>query len=175
MKEEKYCYQFPHPAVASDCAVLAFDGKDIYVLLIERKNEPYKGCWAFPGGFMEINETAKNAAIRELQEETGLTIQHTQQLGAFSEVKRDPRERVVSIVYYSLMRYKADNVCGTDDASKAQWFNMNDIPKLAFDHEPILHKVKHTLKIKLLYELEDREYLEDIFNSEEINTIISIL
>ncbi|MDL2227355.1 NUDIX hydrolase [Odoribacter sp. OttesenSCG-928-L07] len=173
--EKKYCYEYPHPAVAADCIVFAFDGKNIFLLLIERGNEPYKGCWAFPGGFMNIDETAHDAAIRELKEETGLVIKKIQQLGAFTDVDRDPRERVISIAFYSLIKNKSDNICGSDDAAKAKWFNIKDIPKLAFDHQLILNKAKNKIKTKLQFEQSDIEYLEDKFSAEEIKIIISIL
>ncbi|MDR2083606.1 MAG: NUDIX hydrolase [Bacteroidales bacterium] len=173
--QAKYCYRFPHPSVTSDCVVFAFDGKELFVLLIERGNEPYKGYWAFPGGFMEIDEPAENTAVRELKEETGLSISKIQQLQAFSAVHRDPRERVVSIIFYSLMKFKDRNVSGCDDATKAQWFKINNLPKLAFDHDKAFIMIKHRLKTKLQFEPEDTEYHEDPFSSEEINKIISIL
>lgn len=134
-----YSYKYPHPAIAVDCVVFVNDQDDIKVLLIERKNEPFKGYWAFPGGFMDIDETAENAAKRELQEETGLEIGKVQQVGAFSEVGRDPRERVVSIAYYVEIP-EMIVVKGCDDASKAAWFSLKALPSLAFDHEKILRR-----------------------------------
>lgn len=134
-----YTYKHPHPAVAADCVVFAHDGADTKVLLIERKNDPCKGEWAFPGGFMNIDETAEEAACRELEEETGLTVAEVHQVGAFTAVDRDPRERVVSITYYVELPAVVA-VRGADDAKKARWFSLDDLPKLAFDHEMILRK-----------------------------------
>ncbi len=134
-----YTYKYPHPAIAADCVVFAHDGADIKVLLIERKNDPCKGEWAFPGGFMNIDETAEEAACRELEEETGLKVREVRQVGAFTAVDRDPRERVVSIACYAELPAVVV-VRGSDDAERARWFSLEDLPKLAFDHEMILRK-----------------------------------
>ena len=119
---KKYEYDYPHPAVATDCVVFGFDGRDLKVLLIERGLDPYKGMWAFPGGFMRIDETAEECAVRELKEETGLVLTNVRQLGAFSGVHRDPRERIVSIAFYALARQS--EVKGGDDAAKAKWWSI---------------------------------------------------
>ena len=144
MEEGKYCYKYPHPAVTTDCVVFGLEGKRLNILLIERGNEPYKGCWAFPGGFMNIDETAEEGARRELFEETGLKLEELKQFGTFTAVNRDPRERVITIAFYAVVR-KSD-VQGGDDASKAQWFPIEDIPPLAFDHDDILRKAIEQLK-----------------------------
>lgn len=134
-----YNYRYPHPAVTADCLVFASAGGEEALLLIERKNDPYRGFWAFPGGFMNIDETAEAAARRELEEETGLKIGNLRQVGAFSKVDRDPRERVVSIVYYTVLDMCLP-VRGSDDACQARWFRLSDLPPLAFDHSEILQK-----------------------------------
>lgn len=131
-----YTYRYPHPAVTADCVLFCRVGQQLKVLLIERGNDPYKGCWAFPGGFMNMDETAEQCALRELQEETGLVIEQVRQLGAYSAVDRDPRERVISVVFYAVVDEMP--VQGGDDAAKAQWWPINAIPPLAFDHEQIL-------------------------------------
>ena len=118
---EGYTYKYPHPAVTTDCVVFGFDGKELKVLLIERGGEPYKGCWAFPGGFLEMDETVEEGASRELQEETGLIISSgnglLKQLGCYSKVDRDPRDRVITIAFYALVLKAA--VKGNDDARDA--------------------------------------------------------
>ena len=131
-----YEYKYPHPAVTADCIVFTSDNQ---VLLIVRKNEPCKGQWAFPGGFMNIDETAEAAAVRELQEETGILLDETDifQVGAYTTVDRDPRERVITIAYLAEID-KPVAVKGTDDAANAQWFPLDALPPLAFDHEEIL-------------------------------------
>lgn len=107
------------------------------VLLIQRGNEPYKGCWAFPGGFMNMEETAEECAVRELKEETGLTVTRIQQIGAYSKVDRDPRGRTVSIAYLAIVDAPTA-VAGMDDAAKATWFPLSSLPDLAFDHKDIM-------------------------------------
>ena len=143
--EGNYCYKYPHPAVTADCVVFVKEGDDLKVLLIERKHDPCKGCWAFPGGFMNIDETTEAAAKRELQEETGLVVDSVEQIGAYSKVDRDPRERVITVAYYTVLDSVKD-VCGQDDAKQARWFSIKQLPKLAFDHEEILQKALELLK-----------------------------
>lgn len=148
---KKYEYDYPHPAVATDCVVFGFDGHKLKVLLIERGLDPYKGMWAFPGGFMRMDETAEECAERELKEETGLVLTNSiRQLGAFSGVHRDPRERIVSIAFYALARQS--EVKGGDDAAKAQWWAIDDIPQLAFDHDFILRQAMSRLRQDIHFE-----------------------
>lgn len=138
MAKGTYTYDYPRPAVTTDCVVFGKVGNDTKVLLIERGNEPYKGCWAFPGGFLNMDENAEQGALRELKEETGLDLKNIKQIGAFSDVHRDPRSRVITIAYYAVT--EISDVCGSDDAAKAQWFSLNNIPPLAFDHDKILRE-----------------------------------
>ena len=139
-----YTYKYPHPAVTTDCVVFGIDGDKLKILLIERGNEPYKGYWAFPGGFLNMDENAEQGALRELEEETGLKLTHVKEFGTFSDVDRDPRERVISIAFYTFIT-KADVKCG-DDAAKAQWFALDELPHLAFDHDLMLQKALQRFK-----------------------------
>lgn len=131
-----YTYEYPRPAVTADCIVMTRDDEP-KVLLIERGHEPFKGCWAFPGGFMNMDETTEQCAIRELEEETGLKVNEIKQIGAYSKVDRDPRGRTITVAYLALVD-KPLPVRGQDDAAKAQWFSIKNLPKLAFDHEKIM-------------------------------------
>lgn len=136
-----YTYDYPRPALTADCVIFSRDASgELSVLLIERGDEPYKGCWAFPGGFLEMDETTIEAASRELEEETGLDIPagsgQLNELGCYSKVDRDPRGRVITIAYYAVID-KAE-VKGSDDARQACWFPLSMIPTLAFDHAQIL-------------------------------------
>lgn len=137
---EGYTYRYPHPAVTADCVVFCRQGAERRVLLIERGQEPCKGMWAFPGGFMNIDETAEACALRELEEETGLRVapETLIQVGAFSDVRRDPRERVVTIAYCAEVEHAL--VEGRDDATRAEWWPLRALPPLAFDHDKILQR-----------------------------------
>ena len=134
-----YTYQYPHPAVTADCLVFAYTEEGMKLLLIQRKNEPCKEKWAFPGGFMEINETTLEAARRELKEETGLMVDDLIRVGVFDAVDRDPRERIITVAYYTILD-KFIEVSGLDDAAQARWFPLTDLPALAFDHDEILRE-----------------------------------
>ena len=144
-----YTYDYPRPALTADCVIFGRDERGaLSVLLIERGGEPYKGCWAFPGGFLEMDETTEEAASRELQEETGLIVPagsgQLKELGCYSAVDRDPRGRVITIAYYAVID-KAE-VKGSDDARQARWFPLSKIPPLAFDHAQILKDALERLR-----------------------------
>ena len=136
MNKGAYTYDYPRPAVTADSVVFCNGSDGLSVLLIERANDPFKGCWAFPGGFMDMEENAEDCAKRELKEETGMEVRSLEYLGTFSEVNRDPRGRTITIAYYAVVE-KSD-VIGAYDASQARWFPIDSIPSLAFDHEEIL-------------------------------------
>ncbi len=169
MEEKNYCYKYPHPAVTSDCVIFGFDGVAIKVLLIQRGIEPYKDKWAFPGGFMQIDETAQECAKRELEEETGLKTTSVEQFYTFSDVNRDPRERVITVAHYALVRL--EEVKGGDDAMSAQWFAMNEIPSLAFDHDRILRMAVNRLKERICFEPIGFELLPEIFTMSALQNL----
>lgn len=169
MQELKYQYKYPHPAVATDCIIFGFDGTDIKVLLIQRGKEPHKGAWAFPGGFMKIDETAEECARRELEEETGLKDVAIEQFHTFTAVDRDPRERVISIAYCALARIS--QVKGSDDAAKAQWFARNEIPRLAFDHDMILRKAMEHLRQSICFRPIGFELLPEVFTMSQLQSL----
>ena len=140
----QYSYKYPRPAVSVDCVAISPEGGQMQVLLIKRKNEPFKGHWAFPGGFMEMDEDAATAARRELLEETGIRATQMMQVGAYTRVDRDPRDRVVSIAYVAYFDRRPEAIAG-DDAAEAQWFPINELPPLALDHAEILRDVKELI------------------------------
>ena len=146
---KKYTYDYPHPAVTADCIALSPEGGEMHVLLVQRKNEPFKGHWAFPGGFMKIDEDAPAAARRELREETGIAAGQLMQIGAYTRPDRDPRERVITVAHLALV--KKCEVVGGDDAANAQWFDINDLPELAFDHQQILDDALEELRCRIHY------------------------
>lgn len=169
MKENKYCYRYPHPAVTTDCVIFGFDGERLQVLLVERGIEPYKGRWAFPGGFLKMDETAEEGALRELREETGLERAYIQQFHTFSDPHRDPRERVITIAYYALV--KIQEVHGGDDAASARWFPLSEIPSLAFDHDYILRMATQRLREEIHFQPVGFELLPEKFTLKELQAL----
>ncbi|MBR4572591.1 MAG: NUDIX hydrolase [Prevotella sp.] len=135
---KKFSYKYPRPAVTADCMVMTQEAVP-RVLLIERGNEPYKGCWALPGGFLDMDETLEECAIRELEEETGLkvSIESIRQVGTYSRVNRDPRGRTISTAFIAVVDSPLP-VKGQDDAARAEWFAIDSLPPLAFDHADII-------------------------------------
>lgn len=117
-----YSYEYPHPALTTDCVVFGFDGSGLNLLLVERGLKPYKGKWALPGGFVRIDETLEEGALRELREETGVMDIYIEQLQAFSRVDRDPRERVVTVAFLAFVRQEGYEVIAGDDAAKHSGF-----------------------------------------------------
>ena len=131
-----YTYKYPRPAVTADCVVITKESLP-KVLLIQRGAAPYKGAWAFPGGFMNMDETTEQCAIRELEEETGLKVATVHQIGAYSKVDRDPRGRTITIAYLAIID-SPEEVSGQDDAANAMWYPITELPHLAFDHYDII-------------------------------------
>ncbi|PSB14492.1 NUDIX hydrolase [filamentous cyanobacterium CCP2] len=148
-----YTYKYPRPALTVDCVVFGFDRQStLKVMLIQRKLTPFQGNWALPGGFVRIDESIEAAALRELQEETGLEKLFLEQLYTFGAVDRDPRERIVTVAYYALINLEEYAVKAASDASDAAWFPINALPPLAFDHNQILATALNRLKNKVRYE-----------------------
>ena len=164
-----YTYDYPRPAVTTDCVIFGYDGKELKVLLIERGIEPFKGCWAFPGGFLNMDEDALAGARRELKEETGLENAFIEQFHTFSEPGRDPRGRVITVAHYALV--KIQEVEGGDDAAQARWFPIGEVPPLAFDHDRILRMAMSRLKEKIHFEPVGFELLPDVFTMPQLQNL----
>jgi 8-oxo-dGTP diphosphatase len=147
-----FTYRYPRPALTVDCVVFGLGDDDLKVLLIQRDHDPYVGRWALPGGFVDIDETLEHAARRELEEEAGLHRVFLEQLFTFGAVDRDPRERVVTVAYYALVNIGDHAIRPATDARAVAWFDVNDAPKLAFDHETILDTALERLKGKVRYQ-----------------------
>ena len=141
-----YAYRWPRASVTADAVLFAERDGQTYVLLIQRGNDPYKGYWAFPGGFLNMDETVARCAERELEEETGIVLTGMQLVGIYSDVERDPRGRVVTAAYTAMTTMP--EATAADDAAAAQWWPLNALPKLAFDHEIILRDAKRVMNIK---------------------------
>ena len=131
-----YTYPYPRPAVTVD-AILISNRQS--VLLIERGREPFKGKWALPGGFVELDEELEAACQRELEEETGIRVGELKQFRAYGAVNRDPRHRTISVLFYAFTEGELP-ACAGDDAAKVQWFPLDKLPELAFDHQQILEE-----------------------------------
>jgi len=150
--KKQYSYRYPRPALTVDCVVFGLDEQDLKVLLIQRDDPPFEGGWALPGGFVRIDETIHAAARRELEEETGLQIGFLEQLYTFGDLQRDPRERVVTVAYYALLRLEEHRVQAASDARDARWFAVTELPELAFDHAEILGVAHERLRGKVVYQ-----------------------
>ena len=173
MEELKYHYKYPHPSVTTDCVIFGFDGTKLRVLLVERGNEPFKGRWAFPGGFLQMDESAETGALRELQEETGLKGAYIRQFHTFSDPNRDPRERVLTIAYYALVRMQ--EVKGGDDAAKAAWFALGEVPPLAFDHDLLQRIALQELRKQIHFEPIGFELLPEKFTIKELQLLYEVI
>lgn len=143
----RFTYDYPRPCVTADCLIFRKMELGWSLLLIERGNEPFKGCWALPGGFLEMEEDLDACAARELQEETGLTGISLHQLCAFGAPKRDPRHRTISIAFWGIDDTQQQAV-GSDDAAQARWFALDQLPSLAFDHALIIQKALSNKEIQ---------------------------
>src|SRR5205814_1782142 len=147
-----HTYQYPRAALTVDCVVFGYDEGELKVLLIQRGLEPFKGRWALPGGFVRVNETLDDAARRELLEEAGLSKVFLEQLYTFGAPDRDPRERVVSVAYYALVKLSEHEAKAATDAANARWFAVSKVSRLAFDHGDILSMALARLKGKVRYQ-----------------------
>lgn len=172
MPHRKYCYDYPRPALSADIVLFGFDGNDLNILLIERGKEPFKGNWAFPGGFMEMDETTDECASRELKEETGISRVFLEQLHTFSGVERDPRGRVVTVAYLGMIRMAECRISAGDDAEKASWFKLKNIPPLCFDHDLVLEMAMKRLRAKSGCESGIFELLNEKFTASELENLI---
>jgi 8-oxo-dGTP diphosphatase len=140
-----YCYEYPRPAVTADIIVIKITDNQREVLLIERKHPPFEGMWALPGGFLDMDETLEESALRELQEETGITGIELEQFHTFSKVDRDPRHRTITTTFIGYADENTPEPEAGDDAANAQWFPLHDLPPLAFDHGEVMEMVKNRL------------------------------
>lgn len=167
-----YTYDYPRPSVTVDIIVFGLDeGHKLKVLLIQRANDPFKDQWALPGGFVEMDEDLETAALRELEEETGVKDLFIEQLFTFGAPKRDPRGRVISIAYYALINLSDHPVQAASDASAAQWFEIDKLPELAFDHDEIYKMAEYRLRGKVRYEPIGFELLPDHFTLPQIQKL----
>lgn len=138
-----YTYEYPRACVTSDIVVFSPEAEGLEVLLIKRANEPYAHCWALPGGFLDMEETIEQCAARELQEETGISGIPLYQLKVFSDIHRDPRHRTLSVAFWGVADKAQMAASAGDDAEALQWFAVEQLPSLAFDHKKIIEMAAH--------------------------------
>jgi 8-oxo-dGTP diphosphatase len=170
-----FSYQFARAAVTVDCVVFGLDDEDLKVLLIRRDLPPFEDKWALPGGFVRLDETLDEAARRELQEETSLERVFLEQLYTFGGIDRDPRERVITVAYYALVRLSDHRVQAATDARDAVWFAMDDLPPLAFDHDQILETAHQRLQGKVRYQPIGFELLPPKFTLTQLQKLYEIV
>lgn len=167
---------FDRPSVTVDVVLFAFRDNDLHVLLVRRKKWPYQDYWAIPGGFVNIAESLEDAALRELNEETGVDDVYLEQLYTFGEPDRDPRTRVISVVYFALVGAdQARQVQGGDDAAEARWWAMTDLPPLAFDHDRILRYAHQRLRWKLEYTALGFLLLPETFTLSDLQAVYQVV
>jgi 8-oxo-dGTP diphosphatase len=170
-----YTYRYPRPALSVDCIVFGLDDESLKVLLIRRGGEPFAGTWALPGGFVLLDETLEDAARRELAEETGVRLSYLEQLYTFGAIDRDPRERVVTVAYFALVKLLDHSVQAATDASDAAWFAVDDLPKLAFDHAKIVEVGRTRLRNKVRYEPLGFELLPRKFTLSQLQRLYEVV
>ncbi len=168
MPTEQYCYPYPHPAVTTDVVVFTIRDERLQLLLIRRSGEPFRGMWALPGGFLDIDEDLDQCAARELKEETGLTDVYLEQLYTFGKPRRDPRERVISVAYYALIPSQRLRLLAASDATEAAWFPVSGLPPLAFDHREVIQMAHRRLVAKLDYSTIAFKFLPESFTLGEL-------
>jgi 8-oxo-dGTP diphosphatase len=170
-----HTYPYARPALTVDCVVFGFDEGDLKLLLIQRGLEPFVGKWALPGGFVRVEESLEQAALRELEEEASLTRVYLEQLYTFGSVDRDPRERVVTVAYYALVKLGDHRPAGASDARNAAWFSINDLPRVAFDHEEIIESARERLQSKVRYEPIGFELLPKKFTLTQLQHLYEVV
>ncbi|HKC86525.1 MAG TPA: NUDIX domain-containing protein [Blastocatellia bacterium] len=166
---------YPRPSVTVDLVIFTIAEDDLKVLLIRRGQEPFKGRWALPGGFVEIDESLERAAARELKEEVGVTNVYLEQLYTFGEPRRDPRGRVISVSYFALVDAERQRIVAASDAAEAQWRSVFDAPKLAFDHARILDTAVWRLRNKIEWTTVGYELLPKKFTLSELQRVYEII
>ncbi len=173
----KFTYEYARPGLTVDCVIFGLDlnAASLQVALIERDIEPFEGSWALPGGFVREGESLEEAATRELQEETNIENVFLEQLYTFGAPKRDPRGWVVSVAYYALVAPEKHHVVADTDARRAEWFPIDALPELAFDHSEILEIALQRLRGKLSYVPIGFELLSEKFSIRQLQTLYEIV
>lgn len=164
--------RYERPSVTVDVVIFTLMEGQLHVLLVKRKHWPFEGCWAIPGGFVQMDESLETAARRELWEETGVNDVYLEQLYTFGEPRRDPRTRVISVAYFALIRADQHPIRGSDETTDVRWFPVSGLPgKLAFDHDTVLAVALDRLRSKLEYTTLAFQLLPEVFSILELKHI----
>ncbi len=166
---------YPRPSVTVDLVIFTIADDDLKVLLIRRKQDPFKARWALPGGFVEIDESLEKAAARELEEEVSVRNLYLEQLYTFGEPGRDPRGRVISVAYFALIDADSQQIVAADDAADAKWYSVFQPPKLAFDHSKILDNAVWRLRNKIEWTTVGYELLPKKFTLSALQRVYEII
>ena len=143
--KKKYTYEYPRPSVTADVAVLRLE-EEPEILLVQRKDPPFEGMWALPGGFMEMEETLEEAARRELLEETNLEAGELIRFDTYDKPGRDPRGRTITQVFVMIWKEEMGIPAAGSDAKTLAWYGLTELPELAFDHNLIVRDVIKMMK-----------------------------
>lgn len=170
-----HTYEYPHPAVTTDIVIFTIRNQGLELLLVRRAADPYRDYWALPGGFIEIDEDLEDCALRELEEETGVSGVYLEQLYTFGTPGRDPRERVISVAYYALVSPDRLNIRAASDAREVAWFPFDQLPLLAFDHKSIVDMAHQRLAAKLNYSTIALQFMPEKFTLSELQQVYEII
>jgi 8-oxo-dGTP diphosphatase len=170
-------FKTSHMKVTVDAVVFGYSKNEgVSVLLIQRKYPPYKDLWALPGGFVLEEESLEEAVQRELQEETGIRVNYMEQLYTFGQPGRDPRQRIISVAYFALVKSSMyQQLKASTDAENAQWFNIKKLPQLAFDHKDIVNTAIERVRVKIRYQPIGFELLDKKFPFSDLEKLYMAL
>lgn len=168
-------HKYERPSVTVDVVIMSLRQQDLQILLVKRRSWPFEGMWAIPGGFVNIDESLESAAKRELQEETGVQDVYLEQLYTFGDPDRDPRTRVITVMYFALLDTERLQVRAASDAADVGWFSVYDLPPLAFDHEKVLNYALSRLRGKLDYTTIAFNLLPEQFTLRELQRVYEII
>ncbi|MFZ0391513.1 MAG: NUDIX hydrolase [Calditrichia bacterium] len=170
-----FTYDYPRPMVTADIYLLRKAEDALQLLLIQRQNEPFRRQWALPGGFIEIEEKLMTSALRELREETGLKDLPLRPLLSAGDPGRDPRGRTITIVYAGIPAPPFPRAVAGDDAGKARWFNLQQLPELAFDHAQICRSALEEIRFRAIWQLWLLMFLPETFTMETVLQTLSLM
>jgi len=170
-----YTYRYAHPAVTTDIVIFTIRQDELKVLLIKRALPPFYSAWALPGGFINLEESLEEGARRELEEETGVKSVYLEQLYTFGRPDRDPRERVITVAYYALIPTDKIEIRAASDAEGVGWFGLQELPKLAFDHDQILDMAHRRLAAKLDYSTIAFQFMPKVFTLTELQDVYEVI